>query len=53
VTSSSKILCTLHGYPGASVTIHRVARYTVADTFTIHLTGNAGANTPVAWFLIG
>jgi hypothetical protein len=52
ITGSSKVLTTLQTNPGGTTTIQRIARNTVANTFTIWLTANAAANTIVAWFLI-
>jgi hypothetical protein len=51
--ASTRVLVTLHGDPGGSVVLKRVAKSGATDTFTVHLTGNAGANVNFSWFLIG
>jgi hypothetical protein len=52
ITGASKVLALPQTNPGGTTTIQRIARNTVANTFTIYLTANAAANTIVAWFLI-
>lgn len=53
IVSSSKILVTIEGNPGAGVTLHRVAKSTSADTFTVYLTGAASSDVKVGYLVIG
>ncbi|HEV8516754.1 MAG TPA: hypothetical protein VGQ47_03820 [Candidatus Limnocylindrales bacterium] len=53
ISSGSKVLAVLQGNPGAGILFRFVRRDSVNDRFTIYLSGNATANTPVAWFVIG
>ena len=52
LTGASKVLVTLLGHPGGTTALQRVALNTTADTFTVHLTANAAADTKFAWFVI-
>jgi len=49
---TSKVLATLQGDPGGSTVVRYLSNDIVNDRFTIHLSANAVAATPVAWFVI-
>ena len=52
LSGTSKVLATLMGNAGGSVTVKRVAVDAAADTFTIFLTGASANDVSVAWFVL-
>jgi hypothetical protein len=53
ISTTTRVLVTLHGDPGGSTVLKRVARDADADTFKVVLTGQAVNACPFSWFVIG
>jgi hypothetical protein len=52
LTTTSKVLVTLLGHPGGSVTLRHVGIDATANTFTVYLTAAATNNTKFAWLVL-
>lgn len=53
LVATSAVVATLQGNPAGTTTVKSVAMNTTANTFRIYLTGNAAADTKVAWHVFG
>lgn len=52
LTTTSKVLVTLLGHPGGTVTLRHVVIDATANTFTVYLTAAATNNTKFAWLVL-